>query len=139
MNSEDANHLDLLALFHYIVGGIMALFSCFPFIHVFVGLAIALGTFGESAEASSQSADAAFGWFFVIMGSLFILFGWAVSICIIVAGRKLKQRTNRMFCMVVAGLECMFMPFGTVLGVFTLIVLNKESVKQAYAQPLSEA
>jgi hypothetical protein len=28
-----------------------------------------------------------------------------------------------------AGLACMFMPFGTVLGVFTIIVLVKENVK----------
>jgi hypothetical protein len=31
MNTDDIKHLDLLALFHYIVGGITALFSCMPF------------------------------------------------------------------------------------------------------------
>lgn len=135
MNNEDAKQLDILAIFHYVVGGITAIFSCFPFIHVFMGLAIALGALGDTTEASSQPADAVFGWIFVIMGSIFILFGWAISICIIVAGRRLKQRKSRMFCMVVAGIECMFMPFGTVLGVFTLITLNKDSVKEIYAQP----
>jgi hypothetical protein len=32
-----------------------------------------------------------------------------------------------------AGVECLFMPFGTVLGVFTIIVLMRESVKQVFA------
>jgi hypothetical protein len=31
-----------------------------------------------------------------------------------------------------AGVECIFMPFGTVLGAFTLVVLLRESVKQLF-------
>jgi len=31
--------------------------------------------------------------------------------------------------MVIAGLSCLNMPLGTVLGIFTLIVLSRESVK----------
>lgn len=134
MNNEDAKQLDLLAIFHYVVGGIMALFSCMPFLHVFMGLAMVSGKFFENAEGSPPP-DAAFGWIFVIMGSVFILFGWAISIGIIITGRKLQKRSSRMFCMVVAGIECMFMPFGTVLGVFTLIALNKESIKEGFEQP----
>lgn len=134
MNNEDSRQLDLLAIFHYVVGGILAFFSCMPFMHVFMGWAMVSGKFFENANEPAPP-EAAFGWIFVIMGSIFILFGWALSILIIMAGRKLKQRKNRMFCMVVAGIECMFTPFGTVLGVFTLIALNKESVKQTYARP----
>ena len=135
MNNEDTKQLDLLSIFHYVVGGVMALFSCMPFLHVLMGLAIVFGKFGASTESSNQIPDAVFGWIFVIMGSVFILLGWAISICIILAGRNLKRRSNRMFCMVVAGIECMFMPFGTVLGVFTLIALNKDSIKEIFAPP----
>ena len=38
-----------------------------------------------------------------------------------------------MLCLVVGALECMMMPFGTVLGVFTLIALTKPSVKALFA------
>jgi hypothetical protein len=31
-----------------------------------------------------------------------------------------------------AGIECVFMPFGTVLGVFTLVVLTRPSVKPLF-------
>jgi hypothetical protein len=37
--------------------------------------------------------------------------------------------------MVVAGLNCAQMPLGTVLGVFTLMVLSRESVKSLYSEP----
>jgi len=139
MNNEDANQLDLLAVFHYVVGAITALFSCFPFIHVFMGLAIVAGKFPAISGSPGFPPDAAFGWIFVVMGSLFILFGWTASVCILLAGRKLKRRKNRIYCMAVAGVECMFVPFGTVLGVFTLIILNKDSVKQAFAQTQAAA
>jgi hypothetical protein len=28
--------------------------------------------------------------------------------------------------------ECVFMPFGTALGVFTILVLNRQSVKELF-------
>lgn len=133
MNSEESKQLDLLAVFHYVVGGLIALFSCIPFLHVFMGIAMITGTFFNNADGSEAPPDA-FGWLFVIMGSFFILMGWALAICILIAGKKLKARRSRLFCLVVAGIECMFMPFGTVLGVFTLILLSKDSVKQAFLE-----
>jgi hypothetical protein len=37
-----------------------------------------------------------------------------------------------LYCLVVAGIECIFMPFGTVLGVFTIIVLMRPSVRNLF-------
>jgi disulfide bond formation protein DsbB len=48
------------------------------------------------------------------------------------AGRCLAQRRRYLLCMVVAGIACIFMPFGTALGVFTLVVLSRPAVKAAF-------
>jgi len=45
----------------------------------------------------------------------------------------LKRRVSYTFCLVVAGIECILMPFGTVLAVFTIVVLMKDSVKALFA------
>jgi len=37
-----------------------------------------------------------------------------------------------MFCLIVAGIICIFMPLGTILGVFTIIVLVRPSVKAMF-------
>ncbi len=132
MNSEDHKHLDLLAMFHYILGGITALFSCMPLMHVFMGFAIISGDFFK--ESNGSGPPPFFGWMFVIMGSVFILLGWCLAVIMAVVGKKLKCRKNRVFCMVVAGIECIFMPLGTILGVFTLVTLNKDSMKQIFAE-----
>jgi hypothetical protein len=42
-----------------------------------------------------------------------------------------------MFCLAMAGIEAaLCMPLGTVLGIFTIIVLMRPSVKQAFGVPV---
>jgi len=127
--NQDEQQLDLLAIFHYIVAGITAFFSCIPIIHVAVGIAMIFGGLDEG----KNPPPAFVGWLFVALGSVFILMGWTLAVCIFIAGRCLKRRRRRMFCLVMAGIECMQMPFGTVLGVFAIIVLMRESVQKLFA------
>ena len=125
--TQDEQHLNLLSIFHYIVGGLIAFFSCAPFFHISIGIAMLCGAFdGEDAPPKFL------GWFLIIFPSLFILIGWTLSVLIIAVGRKLKRRVSRTFCLVIAGIECILMPFGTVLGVFTIVVLMKESVQKLF-------
>ena len=64
--------------------------------------------------------------------SSFVL-GWTFAVLILIAGRSIALRKHYMFCFVMACVECIFMPFGTVLGVFTILVLNRQSVKELFA------
>jgi hypothetical protein len=54
-------------------------------------------------------------------------------------GPHLGRRRGHAFCFVVACLACLFMPFGTVLGAFTIIVLSRPSVKARFGMPISGA
>ena len=40
-------------------------------------------------------------------------------------------------CIVMAALACLSMPFGTVLGVFTIIVLARPSVQALFSRPVA--
>jgi len=60
------------------------------------------------------------------------LSGMAVAVCNLLAGRFLKQHKNYIFCFVIAAIDCMFTPIGTALGVFTILVLLREPVKQLF-------
>ncbi len=125
--TDDDRNIDLLAIFHYVVGGLTALFSCLFLLHVAMGIAMLCGTF-DGKDAPPK----VFAWLFILFPSIFILIGWTLAGFIIAAGRKLKRRVAWTFCLVVAGIECVLMPFGTVLGVFTIMVLMKDSVKQMF-------
>lgn len=126
---QDEKNLDLLALFHFILGPLTALGSLVFLIHVFVGISMLKGTL----ESGPNPPPEGFGWLFVIMGLLAIILGWTLGILMIIAGRKLKRRESRTFCIVIAAIECILTPLGTVLGVFTLITLTKASVIQLFA------
>jgi len=51
---------------------------------------------------------------------------------VLFAGRCLSRRKNHLLCLIVAGVSCLFVPMGTVLGVFSIIVLMRPSVKELF-------
>lgn len=133
--NKDLEHIRLLSIFHYVVGGFIALFACFPFIHLFMGiffLASAPEIRRNQPPGEPDFPVEIFGAMFIIIPAIIILCGWALAIATIVAGRKLSKQTSYIYCLVIAGILCMFMPFGTILGVFTIIVLMRDSVKALF-------
>jgi hypothetical protein len=50
----------------------------------------------------------------------------------ILAGKYLGARKHRTFCFVVAATNCLYTPLGTVLGIFTIIVLLRDSVRATF-------
>jgi len=122
---EDEQYLKLLSVFHYVVGGLAACFACIPIIHLSIGIAMLVGAIDDAPEFV--------GAFMVLIAIFAILAGWTLAVCIIIAGRCLAKRRRYMFCLVMAAISCIFMPFGTVLGVFTIIVLMRPSVKELFA------
>jgi len=73
------------------------------------------------------------GWIFAVLGSLLFVIGIAIAICILIAGRSLALRKRYSFALVMACIECLFVPFGTILGIFTIVVLSRESVKALFS------
>ncbi len=131
--TDDLEHLKLLSIFHYIVGAIMLLFSFLPLIHVGIGLFMILSP--ESLIDNGGEQPPAFvGWLFAIIGAIVCAIGLAISICTILSGRFLSRKIKYMYSFVMACIECLFMPFGTILGVFTIIVLSRDSVKVIYGR-----
>ncbi len=123
--NEDGQYLKLLSVFHYVVGGMAAFFACMFLFHFCIGVAMLTGAI--------DNAPIFVGLMFVIMATVAITFGWTLAVCIIIAGRCLAKRKRYMFCLVMAAISCIFMPFGTVLGVFTIIVLMRPLVKELFA------
>ena len=127
--SRDAEHLRLLAIFHYIFGSLAFLGLGFLVLHYLMMRAVmAPEMFAQSPNPPPPDFVAMFGWVYVLFGALMIL-GAALNL---LAGNALRKRRARLFCMVVAGLNCLQVPLGTTLGVFTLVVLNQESVRKLF-------
>ena len=128
--TEDQEHLKLLAIGHYVVGGIGVFFACLPLIHLTIGLVF---LFGDGIDLDTGEEVPAFiGVLFAVIGGMMFLFGQACAWCVIYSGRQIAQRKKHTFSFIIGCVNCMFFPFGTILGVFTIIVLSRDSVKALY-------
>lgn len=136
--ADDQSQLDALGIAHYVVGAVGVLFACMPLIHMGIGLSVILNKGPVAADMNTAPnmplTPEMFGWLFFLLGAFFFLIGQTIAICLILAGRYLRRRTHYMFCFVVACVACIAFPIGTALGVFSLIVLNRPSVKVIFGE-----
>lgn len=132
--AQQRKHLDLLAVFHYVVAGIAALLGLLFLFHIVLGgLMLANPAIFDGAE---EPPPAFLGCFFVAIGVALLLGFWAYAAFTAYAGRCLARRRRYMLCLVSAGISCTFSPFGTILGIFTIIVLMQPGVREVlFAQP----
>jgi len=133
----DNDHLKLLVIFQYIFGGFSALAILFIGLHYLIMSSVFSNPQVMSEFEKNSTSEMPFNpetfidlfvWFYVAMG----LFMVGIAVLNILSARFITQRKNRTFSMVSAGINCLQMPFGTVLGVFTFIVLLRDSVRRSY-------
>jgi hypothetical protein len=130
--SKDGEHLRYLQTGHFAVAALTGLFSSMFILHVIMGIAIIVSPESLFKDGSGKGPPPFVGWMAVVMGGGFVIFGWTLAALLVAAGRSIARRRRHLFCLIVAGMACLMMPFGTVLGVFTLIILNRPSVKQMF-------
>lgn len=126
--NQDTEHLKILSICHYVLAGL----CIFPLLYgvfymlmgIFVGTIIA-----NSPQPANAPPAALFGGIFAFVGLVISLISLTFGILLFKAGRNLSSYQSHTFCFVIACISCAFMPFGTILGIFTIIVLLRESVK----------
>jgi len=129
----DADHLQLLAVFHFVlagfaVAGLAFLGLHYALMHAFLTNPAMLAN-QKGGGPPPQAFFAIFKWFYVIFGIMLVI----AALGNLLSGLFIKKRKHRTFSLIVAGLDILQIPFGTVLGVFTLVVLLRESVLEIYS------
>jgi Na+-driven multidrug efflux pump len=127
----DADHLKLLAIFHFIGAGLAVLGILFLLAHYLMFHAFFTNPkMWENQKQAMPPAEifAVLKWFYLVVGIWFVTSG----VLNLISGWCLCARKHRTFSMVVAGINCLHIPLGTVLGVFTIVVLVRDSVRELY-------
>jgi hypothetical protein len=127
--TRDEQDLRMLSIFHYVVGGLSGLFALFPVIYLVIGLGL---IFTADKFNRNGHPPAFVGWLFVVFAVMAIILGLVIAAFILTTGRFLAWRKHYTFCLVIGCIECLLFPFGTILGVFTIMVLVRDSVKQLF-------
>jgi len=132
----DEEHLKMLSLGYLVSAGVCAFFSLLGLFYVFMGIMMseAFSHLPETAAETAHEPPPAFvGWIFAGFGLAIFLIAIAMAAAKFRAAWCIKHRKWRTFCMVIAALGCLEFPYGTVLGVFTFIVLGRNSVAPLFS------
>jgi len=128
----DQEHLRLLSIAYLVSAGMSAFFSLFGLLYASMGAFMAALIARAPVKPGEELPPAFIAWFFGLfgLGMFSIMLGFGVLK--LIAYRRLQQRRSRAFCMVVAGLSCIGVPYGTLLGVFTFMVLGRPTVVRLF-------
>jgi hypothetical protein len=147
--------MKVLAIGFYVRGGMMLLFGFFFLIYVAMFAAFsfipqsswnqrparqAVTNAFPTVTPAQQLANpgpppaAMFRIMAAVMGGV-VLLAWVVGALTLYSGNCIRKRKHRTFVYVMAGLNCFFIPYGALLGVFTFIVLGSPEATAEWNDP----
>lgn len=125
----DAEQLNLLAIFHFVGAGLAVLGLLFLGAHFLMFMTFMANAPNPQGKVMSPVAFfAMFRFVYAIMAAFCV----GSAVMNLLSGLFLRARTHRMYSLIVSGLNCIYVPLGTILGTFTIIVLMRESVCELY-------
>ena len=133
--NNDINFLKLLSIFHYIMGGAIAFLALISAIYLIRGILFIVSPESfpiESIMILITPGHKLSEYIFTFINGIYFILGVIFAIAVIRSGRFLRLHKKYWFSFVIACLLCCIVPFGTVLGILTLIVLSRKSVKELY-------
>lgn len=123
--NKDLDHLKLLGTLHTI-WGVLAILGGLLFGLLYIVLASA-GNMEVSGNVTPETARG----IFVGIGIVAIVVSAIYGIVVMIAGSKLRKQRAYGFCFFIGILDLLSFP-GIVLGIFTLIVLMRPTVKELF-------
>lgn len=134
IETEDDQHLRWLSIGYYANAGFTVLAGLLG-----AGICLAMAWMFDDSfrDAKPHEEVARIGVFWGIAAIAFLIVSSnAIFVLLnIRCASHLKNRSRYSFCVGLAGFHCASLPFGTVLGVFSLIVLTRASVRKQFFQP----
>ncbi|MEO7014571.1 MAG: hypothetical protein ABI127_09685 [Dokdonella sp.] len=133
-NVLDDEHLRLLS-YGYVLSGVMTgLFSLIGLLYAGMGLVMSrvVSTVAQNGTHADQVPPEVLFNIFILFGFVFFLAAITLAAVKLWTARCIRQRRSRMVCMIVAGICCLGIPYGTVLGVCTFLVLGRQSVVSGF-------
>ncbi len=127
--AKSISNLEMQAVFYWILGGLGLFASFFLFIYgVILGAVFYNDFMREIMDTIGPNLVELIGGIYLAC----FLYVFSLSILQIIQGFKLNNRKSMGFSIFVAIYSLLAFPFGTLLGIFTLALLSRKSVKDLY-------
>jgi len=134
LTPDDRAHLKALSICWYVFAGLSLLGALCGGLYLIMGVVMA--TVGG---ADNDDEAMAMGVVFGGMGLLVLLIVIPVAVLNFLTARGLAHLRRKTLIYVMAAIACLNVPLGTVLGVFTFIVMGRPTVKAAFDNPPAQA
>jgi hypothetical protein len=125
---QDRDDLLGLSLFHYLMSG----FSVLTAITACAYVAVATYLPSPGTPAGFQAPAEGLTGIYIALRAVLIAGAAALAVAMLAAGRCISRRRRYRFCFCVACAECLLIGFGTLLGVITIVVLRRPSVRRLF-------
>jgi hypothetical protein len=122
----DNEHLRLLRIGYFVSAAQTAIFIPVGLLYAGMGVMFSQLPTGASPPPSFVS------WLFGLIGAGFAGVAAVAATLKLLTAIRLKERRSRVMCLIAAGLSCMEIPYGTMLGIWTFIVLGRASVRRQF-------
>lgn len=123
----DNEHLRLLRIGYFISAAQTAIFI--PIGLLYAGMGVIFAQLPSSGAAPPPTFVT---WMFGLFGAVFAGIAAVGATLKLLTAIRLKERRSRVMCLIAAGLSCIEMPYGTVLGIWTFMVLGRASVRRQF-------
>lgn len=120
---KDQEHLRLLKIGYYVYAALTAFGALAMIVQVVLGLLFMAGAIGDDG-----GAPRIVGGVLLVVGLIVMMLIALLAWLFYLTGQKIAERRGRTFCLVMAVIACLNIPIGTILGIFTFIVLSRPSV-----------
>jgi hypothetical protein len=128
---RDVEQLKLLGAFHFVGAGLAVLGMLMLYGH-YATFSNMINNpkmwMGNQGGPPPAEMFAGLKWFYAVFAAGLV----GTGVLNLLSGIYLRARRHRAFSFVVAGINCFYMPIGTALGIFTFIVLVRDSVRRLY-------
>lgn len=125
---QDVSQLRTVAICTFVYAALVGVASLLGLVYVAIGLAVATGAPAAPGDPSPE----VIGGVFAIAGLVVCALFGAKAVLLVFSGVGMLRQKWRTASYVAAGLACANMPIGTILGVFTFLVLGRPGVRALY-------
>ncbi|WP_292892139.1 hypothetical protein [Nonlabens sp.] len=121
------DNLGAFAALHMVKGILTILFSLFFLLYIFLGTALTSGSMNHDQNLPFHPGN-----IFIVIGAVGFVITVSIGLLTLLAGKYIKERRNYNFIFAISIINCITGILGVLLGVFTILDLNKPHVKAQF-------
>lgn len=128
--------LKLLSIGYYIQAGIVGFYSLMMLAYMsFIGT-ILTAVARDAQQHGRPAIPPGIISLVSVIAAIALILCVAYAVCHFLAGYWIRRHRNWVFVYVVAALACLGIPYGTVLGIFTFMVMQRSAAQRLFGRPV---